>query len=206
MSLSWRIWIFRTCAMTLQNALLFRFLVIHEKANSDIDKSWVMSHIRMSRDTQTWVPSHTSESWECSATKVRARDCYVTLSRGTHEWVITPKHQSHHIWVSHETLVPQTSGSETVMGWLWSVGSMKLQVSFAEYRLFCRALLQKRPIIWSILVTKATPSPDQYDQAEIFCTSFESNPIYFNLHTYIHIWHIYILDISTHTNIFEFRI
>jgi len=33
------------------------------------------------------------------------------------------------------------------MGWLWSVGLIKLHVSFAEYRLFYRALLQKRPII-----------------------------------------------------------
>jgi len=42
------------------------------------------------------------------------------------------------------------------MGWLRSVGLIKLQVSFAEYRLFCRALLQKRPIILSILLTVAT--------------------------------------------------
>ena len=33
----------------------------------------------------------------------------------------------------------------------------EIQVSFAEYRLFNRALLQKRPIILSILLTKATP-------------------------------------------------
>ena len=45
------------------------------------------------------------------------------------------------------------------MGWLRAVGSMKLQVSFAEYRLLYRALLQKRPIIQSILLTKATPFP-----------------------------------------------
>ena len=45
------------------------------------------------------------------------------------------------------------------MGWLRSVGSIKWQVSFAEYRLFYRALLQKRPIILSILLTKATPYP-----------------------------------------------
>jgi len=32
------------------------------------------------------------------------------------------------------------------MGWLRWVGSWKLKVSFAEYRLFCRALLQKRPV------------------------------------------------------------
>ena len=31
--------------------------------------------------------------------------------------------------------------------WLRLVGSLKLEVSFAEYRLFYRAVLQKRPII-----------------------------------------------------------
>jgi len=44
--------------------------------------------------------------------------------------------------------------------WYWvvrSVGSFKLLVSFAEYCLFYGALLQKRPIIVSILLTKATP-------------------------------------------------
>ena len=43
------------------------------------------------------------------------------------------------------------------MEWLGLVGSIKLYVSFAEYRLFYRSLLQKRPIILSILLTKATP-------------------------------------------------
>jgi len=42
-------------------------------------------------------------------------------------------------------------------GWLQSVGSIKLQICFAEYRLFYRALLQKRLIIFSILLTEATP-------------------------------------------------
>jgi len=32
-------------------------------------------------------------------------------------------------------------------GWLRLVGSLKLQVSFAENRLFHRALLQKKPMI-----------------------------------------------------------
>ena len=43
------------------------------------------------------------------------------------------------------------------MGWLRLVGSLKLQVSFAEYRLFYRALLQKRPIIQRSLLAEATP-------------------------------------------------
>jgi len=37
------------------------------------------------------------------------------------------------------------------MGWLRSLGSIKLQVSFAEYLLFYRILLQKRPVILSML-------------------------------------------------------
>ena len=35
------------------------------------------------------------------------------------------------------------------MGWLQLVGSIKLWVSFAEYSLFHRSLLQKRPVIQS---------------------------------------------------------
>jgi len=43
------------------------------------------------------------------------------------------------------------------MGWLRLVGSLKLHVSFAEYRLFYRALLQKRPIILRSLLIEDTP-------------------------------------------------
>jgi len=45
----------------------------------------------------------------------------------------------------------------TGMGWLQLVCSSKLQVSFAEYSLFYRALLQKRPIILRSLLIVATP-------------------------------------------------
>ena len=43
------------------------------------------------------------------------------------------------------------------MGWLRLVGSFKKQVSFAEYSLFHRALLQKRPVILRSLLIVATP-------------------------------------------------
>jgi len=43
------------------------------------------------------------------------------------------------------------------MGWLRLVGSLKLYVSFAEYSLFYRALLQKRPIILRSLLIAGTP-------------------------------------------------
>ena len=43
------------------------------------------------------------------------------------------------------------------MGWLRLVGSFKLQVSFAEYCLFHRALWQKRPVSLRSLVIAGTP-------------------------------------------------
>ena len=47
----------------------------------------------------------------------------------------------------HDVERADASLARYMMGWLRSVRSIKLQVSFAEYRLFYRALLQKRPII-----------------------------------------------------------
>jgi len=44
-----------------------------------------------------------------------------------------------------------------MMGWLRLVSSFKLYVSFAEYSLFYRALLQKRPMILRSLLIVATP-------------------------------------------------
>jgi len=46
---------------------------------------------------------------------------------------------------------------KTFMGWLRLVGSLKLQVTFGEYHLFYRALLQKRPVILRSLQVVATP-------------------------------------------------
>jgi len=43
------------------------------------------------------------------------------------------------------------------MGWLRWVGTLKLQVSFAEYSLLYRYLLQKRPVILRSLLIEATP-------------------------------------------------
>ena len=43
------------------------------------------------------------------------------------------------------------------MGWLKLVGSLKIQVSFAKEPLFCRALLQKRPIFLGSIQAVATP-------------------------------------------------
>ena len=50
-----------------------------------------------------------------------------------------------------------TNLSIHAMGWLRLIGSLKLKVSFTEYSLFDRALLQKRPIILRSLLIVATP-------------------------------------------------
>ena len=67
----------------------------------------------------------------------------------------SPHHDKNNASCSWWNLIQSPLGS---MGWLQSVGSTKLQVSFAERSFFYRALLQKRRIILSILLTKATPS------------------------------------------------
>ena len=75
------------------------------------------------------------------------------------------------------------------MGWLRSVGSVKLQVSFTEYCLFYRALLQKRPIILLILLTEATPYSG-YIWSMYVCMyvwMYVCIYIYMHVHTCIHI-------------------
>jgi len=47
--------------------------------------------------------------------------------------------------------------ASTDMGWLWLVGSIKLQVSFAKEHYKIDNILPKRPIIVSILQTVAPP-------------------------------------------------
>jgi len=76
--------------------------------------------------------------------------CVCACACDTHIYTHTHTHTHIYIYVSRGGRVGY------VMGWLRSVGSIKLYVSFAEYFLFYRALLQKRPIILSILLTEAT--------------------------------------------------
>jgi len=56
------------------------------------------------------------------------------------------------------------------MWWLRSVGSLKWLVSFTEYNLFYRALLQKRPIILRSLLIVATPYMNSFIKCiQTFC-------------------------------------
>ena len=66
------------------------------------------------------------------------------------------------------------------VGWLRSVGSIKSQMSFAEYRLFYRSLLQKRLIILRSLLIVAIPYI--YMQIEMYVHMHRALTRY----TYIH--------------------
>ena len=77
------------------------------------------------------------------------------------------------------------------MGWLWLVGSIKLQVSCAESCLFYRALLQKRPVILSILLTEATP----YVRHDLFIRVTWHIQLCSMTHLYVFPWLIHMHDL-----------
>jgi len=96
------------------------------------------------------------------------------------------------------------------MGWLLFVGSLKLQVSFAEYRLFYRALLQKRPII----LRRPTNRSHPIRGSDIHSGTHTKNLFFITLWSFVHVsallsasaafwariytmWHI--IHIATHT-------
>jgi len=57
----------------------------------------------------------------------------------------------------HLRIVSVCTCTHSSMGWLWLVGSLKIWISSAEYSLFYRALLQKRPVFLGSLLIVATP-------------------------------------------------
>jgi len=89
------------------------------------------------------------------------------------------------------------------MGWLWLIGSIKFQVSFAKEPYKTDDILQKRPMILSILLTVATPYIQTYIQ--IWLTTAGTRYI-LTIHTYVHADFIttaatrYIQAIHTHTH------
>jgi len=79
--------------------------------------------------------------------------------------------------------------SYTYMGLLRLVGSLKLQVSFAEYSLFHRAPLQKRPVNLRSLLIVATPYVYAYIQTCIYgWGSWIYIHLYMYTNTYVYIF------------------
>jgi len=80
----------------------------------------------------------------------------------THIYIYIYTYTYVRIYSINATLTKRQHGAgscptEDDMGWLRLVDSLKWKVSLAEYRLFCRALLQKRLIILRSLLVVATP-------------------------------------------------
>jgi len=113
---------------------------------------WFISHIFVCCVKHVDESCHTNE-WVILI--------YMNESCHTNEWVILIYlNESCHAcepamyneWMGHVTRM-----NDCTMGWLRWVGCLKIQVSLQNTGLFCRALLQKRPIFLSILLIVATP-------------------------------------------------
>jgi len=114
---------------------------IHERVMSHIHE-WVVSHI--------WARPHLKNQcrWKCQS--------FGRIPFGRSKQFY--RSSSHHTWLSHVTRMNEWCHTQIGhMGWLRLVGSLKLQVSFADYSLFYRALFQMRPIILRSLLVIATP-------------------------------------------------
>jgi len=82
----------------------------------------------------------------------------VAISHTRHLHIPAPLiSRTNHAFAQHNTtrqdggMAAVSSAMSHTMGWLRLVGSLKLKVSFVEFSLFYRALLQKRPRIWMTL-------------------------------------------------------
>ena len=83
------------------------------------------------------------------------------------------------------------------------VGSLKWQVSFAEYRLFYRALLQKRPIILYIhteCIHIHTECIHLYPHVQIYIRTL---PLYPHVYIYIHTLPLYISIFTTSSRLLK---
>jgi len=128
--------------------------ITYERVMSHTNES---CHIRMSHVVHEWGLSHMNEACQIWTSHVTL-PLPLSVDRWG-EWGMSHMPESCPLRVSHVTHKQVTNewGRSRVMGWLRLVGSFKLQVSFAEYRLLYRALVQKRRIILRSLLIKATP-------------------------------------------------
>ena len=154
--------------------LFWKFIFLFERPRTRLVRKTGSPNQSMGLVTQKWVTSHMSESWStlmiCVAQEwvtSQTRNALLTLpdlptfswmSHVTHEWVISHMNESCSTLMSRvaQERVASYTHSAT-MGWLRLVGCLKIYVSLQNIGLFCRSLLQKRPIFLSILLIVATP-------------------------------------------------
>ena len=126
------------CVMSHMNASCHIWMrhVTYECVMSHMNAS---CHTLKSVITYECVMSHRHESMS------HRNESYIRrTNRQGPSWLEVPQPIRH---VTYECVISHMNESYIRMGWLRLVGALKLQVSSAEYRLFYRALLQKRPVI-----------------------------------------------------------
>ena len=103
------------------------------------------------------LPEDTAETyWFLRRSQVRVHGCCIQIS--SHFAAVARCEEQMASDVNVNFTRPQKKGlTDLIMGWLRLVDSLKLQVSFVEYRFFYRALCQKRPMILRSLLIEATP-------------------------------------------------
>ena len=109
----------------------------------------------------------------CSTLQHMARHCTILHCTAVHY------HTLHHTATQTATNYSIVAG----YGWLQVVVSLKLQVSFAGYILFYRALLQKRTIILRSLLIVATPYETMPHSHVLQSTAAHDNTLH---HTALH--------------------
>ena len=122
-----------------------------------VSEAWVMSRIN---ESCLACVSYVSYTWCCHEGKVN-ESWLLHVRHDSFMWDVPRTNTSCCVCMNHVLNVYESCPGAT--RWLRLVGSTNLQVSFAEYSLFYRALLQKRSIIWSISLTEATP----YDEGRV---------------------------------------
>ena len=152
--------------MTPSNTRHVSFWLIHLRGVRD----WFISRVRDSSICRTWhFPIHDITYFHVW------HDVFTCMTRFVYEWVMS------HMWMSHVTHMNESCHTyEWVMSRIWmshvthmneSCHTYDTIRSCAQYEsviwhlrgnhsfigLFCRALLQKRPICLSFLLTEATP-------------------------------------------------
>ena len=151
-----------TCEWAISHVLM-KSHIYNRKWSSDVMMTDFKGIFWISRVTHCNTLQHTAT--HCSTLQHTAAHCNTLQHTATHmnESCHTSKCVISHVWMSHFTRMNARVKSHiwtshvTRMGWLRLVGCLKIQVSLQNTGLFCRALLQKRPIFLSILLIVATP-------------------------------------------------
>jgi len=114
-------------------------------AHCHIQENILSTHtICMNYDSYSMYGYHTTHMHECICTLPHTREHSFNM-------------YEHYTTYMHEYVCLLYNMYESYMGWLRLVGSIELEVSFAKEPYRRDDILQKRPIILSILLTVATP-------------------------------------------------